>query len=434
MSSTYSTSLRIELQATGENSGTWGTITNNNFSQSLEFSIAGVVSVAMGNSDTTLTNADGPQSQANNQARNAMIIATGAHSQARVLQFPATQKIYLIRNATTDAGSSGPYAITARLGASGNTLSIANGTTRLVATDGTNWFDVFSLAGSIDLQGQELILDADADTSLTADTDDQIDIKIGNTDVATLTNSSSDFVITSAVQDKDIIFKGDDAGSPITALTLDMSEAGAATFNAGATFGGVVDADSGITIDNITIDGTEIDLSSGDLTLDVAGDIILDAGGNDVKIDSGGTTIAHFTNSSSDFVIESKVADKDIIIKGLDDSSVITACTFDMSAAGKATFNDDVVAFSDERLKSDIKTIDNALDKVSQMRGVSFVKNGHKSIGVIAQEVQKVLPEIVSTEKKDGQEYLGVAYGNIVGVLIEAIKDLQNQVNELKKG
>ena len=429
MSSTYSTSLRIELQATGENSGTWGTITNNNFSQSLEFSIAGVVSVAMGNSDTTLTNADGPQSQANNQARNAMIIATGAHSQARVLQFPATQKIYLIRNATTDAGSSGPYAITARLGASGNTLSIANGTTRLVATDGTNWFDVFSLAGSIDLQGQELILDADADTSLTADTDDQIDVKMANIDVANLTTQNSgDLVITTAVQDKDFVIKGDDGGAGITALTLDMSDAGKATFN------GVVNADAGITVDNLTLDGTELDLSSGDFTLDVAGDITLDADGGDVIISDGGTAIAHFTNSSSDFVIESKVADKDIIIKGLDDSSVITACTFDMSAAGKATFNDDVVAFSDERLKSNIETIPNALDKVLQMRGVNFDKNGHKSMGVIAQEVQKIIPEVVSTENKDGEEYLGVAYPNMVGVLIEAIKDLQKQVDELKKG
>tara|TARA_Y100000401_G_scaffold64401_1_gene51248 strand:+ start:1579 stop:2868 length:1290 start_codon:yes stop_codon:yes gene_type:complete len=429
MSSTYSTSLRIELQATGENSGTWGTITNNNFSQSLEFSIAGVVSVAMGNSDTTLTNADGPQSQANNQARNAMIIATGAHSQARVLQFPATQKIYLIRNATTDAGSSGPYAITARLGASGNTLSIANGTTRLVATDGTNWFDVFSLAGSIDLQGQELILDADADTSLTADTDDQIDVKMANIDVANLTTQNSgDLVITTAVQDKDFVIKGDDGGAGITALTLDMSDAGKATFN------GVVTADAGITVDNLTLDGTELDLSSGDFTLDVAGDITLDADGGDVIISDAGTAIAHFTNSSSDFVIESKVADKDILIKGLDDSSVITACTFDMSAAGKATFNDDVVAFSDERLKSNIETIPNALDKVLQMRGVNFDKNGHKSMGVIAQEVEKIIPEVVSTENKDGEEYLGVAYPNMVGILIEAIKDLQKQVDELKKG
>ena len=429
MSSTYSTSLRIELQGTGENSGTWGTITNNNFSQSLEFSIAGVVQVACGdNAVTTLTNADGPQSQANNQARNAHIRLTGAHGAVRIAQFPATQKIYLIENATTVSGSSGPYAMTCRLGASGNTISIANGTTRLVSTDGTNWFDVFSVAGSLNLKGQELVLDSDGDTAIDAPTDDQIDIKIGNTDVATLTNSSSDFVITSAVQDKDIIFKGDDAGSPVTALTLDMSEAGNASFN------GTVTANAGLIADNITIDGTEIDLSSGDLTLDVAGDIILDAGGNDVKIDSGGTTIAHFTNSSSDFVLETKVADKDFIIKGLDDSSVITAVTFDMSAAGKATFNDDVVAFSDERLKTNIQTIPSALDKVLQMRGVNFEKNGHKSMGVIAQEVQKVIPEVVSTENKDGEEYLGVAYPNMVGVLIEAIKDLQSQVNELKKG
>ena len=159
MASTYSTSLRIELQGSGENSGTWGTITNNNFSQSLEFSIAGVVNVACGdNAVTTLTNADGPQSQANNQARNSHIRLTGAHGAVRIAQFPATQKMYLITNATTDSGSSGPYAMTARLGASGNTLSIANGTTRLVSTDGTNWYDVFSSGGSYDLNGQDLEL------------------------------------------------------------------------------------------------------------------------------------------------------------------------------------------------------------------------------------------------------------------------------------
>ena len=287
----------------------------------------------------------------------------------------------------------------------------------------------FSLAGSIDLQGQELILDADADTSLTADTDDQIDIKMANIDVANLTTQNSgDLVITTAVQDKDFVIKGDDGGAGITALTLDMSDAGKATFN------GVVDADAGITVDNITIDGTEIDLSSGDLTLDVAGDIILDAAGNNWSFQSGGTEIAAFNNSSNTLEIETKVSDGDLLIKDNDGGSGITACTFDMSAAGKATFNDDVVAFSDERLKSNIETIPNALDKVLKMRGVNFEKNGHKSMGVIAQEVQKIIPEVVSTEMKDGEEYLGVAYPNMVGVLIEAIKDLQNQVNELKKG
>ena len=434
MASTYSTSLRIELQGTGENSGTWGTITNNNFSQSIEFSIAGVVDVACGdNAVTTLTNADGPQSQANNQARNAHIRLTGAHGAVRIAQFPATQKIYLITNATTDSGSSGPYAMTVRLGASGNTLSIANGATRLVATDGTNWYDVFASGGqfggsfladgTVDVNGKELILDADADTSLTADTDDQIDVKMANIDVANLTTQNSgDLVITTAVQDKDFVIKGDDGGSGITALTLDMSDAGKATFN------GVVDADAGITVDNITIDGTEIDLSSGDLTLDVEGDIILDANGGDVIFQDDGTVIGHITNSSSDLVIESKVSDKDMIFKGNDGGSAITALTLDMSGAGAATFNNDVTAFSDERLKTDIKTIENALEKVSQMRGVTFKRDGVDGTGVIAQEVQPHLPEVIH----DKQEYLSVAYGNMVGILIEAIKDLKKQVDELK--
>ena len=93
--STYSTSLRIELQVNGENSGTWGTITNNNFSQSIEFAIAGIVSVACGDAAvTTLTNADGPQSQSANQARNSHIRLTGAHGAIRIAQFPATQKVY----------------------------------------------------------------------------------------------------------------------------------------------------------------------------------------------------------------------------------------------------------------------------------------------------------------------------------------------------
>jgi hypothetical protein len=143
MSSTYSTGLRIELQTTGENSGTWGTITNSNFSQSLEFSIAGVYSKAITTgTSTTLTNTDGPQSQANNEARQNQLIFTGTVSTAHTIQFPTTQKTYGIYN-----NIGGGADISARLGATGNTLTITNGKYRMVATDGTNWFDIFTLAG-----------------------------------------------------------------------------------------------------------------------------------------------------------------------------------------------------------------------------------------------------------------------------------------------
>jgi hypothetical protein len=99
-----------------------------------------------------------------------------------------------------------------------------------------------------------------------------------------------------------------------------------------------------------------------------------------------------------------------------------------LSGGGNFTVSGNVTAYSDERLKSNIKTIENALEKVSKLRGVSFDKNGEKGIGVIAQEVQEVLPEVV----QDG-EYLSVAYGNIVGLLIEAIKEQQEQIEDLKK-
>ena len=99
---------------------------------------------------------------------------------------------------------------------------------------------------------------------------------------------------------------------------------------------------------------------------------------------------------------------------------------------GTITASGDIVAYSDERTKENIKTIDNALEKVKNLRGVEFNKIGEerKQIGVIAQEIEKVLPEVVKEHDMDGMKT--VAYGNIVGVLIEAIKEQQKQIEELK--
>ncbi len=93
---------------------------------------------------------------------------------------------------------------------------------------------------------------------------------------------------------------------------------------------------------------------------------------------------------------------------------------------GTFTAVGDIVAYSDKRLKSNIKTLDGS--KVYKMRGVSFIKDNKKGSGVIAQEMQKIAPELVN----DGSEYLGVAYGNISGYLIEAIKELKAEIEELK--
>ena len=97
------------------------------------------------------------------------------------------------------------------------------------------------------------------------------------------------------------------------------------------------------------------------------------------------------------------------------------------SITGALTASGNVTAYSDKRLKSDIETLDGS--KVYSMRGVSFTKDGEASSGVIAQELQEVAPELV----REGEEYLSVAYGNLVGYLIEAVKGLKAEIEELKE-
>ena len=173
--------------------------------------------------------------------------------------------------------------------------------------------------------------------------------------------------------------------------------------------------------------------TAGDVTLtlpNTTGTIALTSDGVAADDITTGDAAVNIATSTGNITIDAQGNDTDIIFKGTDSDGVgdITMLTLDASEAGNATFSGNVTAYSDERLKSEIKTINNALDKVMNMRGVSFTKQNAKGIGVIAQEVEKVIPEVVH----DG-EYKSVAYGNMVGVLIEAIKEQQKQIDELKK-
>jgi len=103
--------------------------------------------------------------------------------------------------------------------------------------------------------------------------------------------------------------------------------------------------------------------------------------------------------------------------------------------AVNGTFSGDVQAddfdtTSDRRLKTDINNIENALDKVKALQGVSFKMNNQDKIGLIAQDTQEVIPEVV---KENEEGYLSVSYGNIVGLLIEAIKEQQVKIESLEK-
>jgi hypothetical protein len=101
----------------------------------------------------------------------------------------------------------------------------------------------------------------------------------------------------------------------------------------------------------------------------------------------------------------------------------------ELHVTGDILASGDVIAFSDKKLKENIKTLDGS--KVYNMRGVSFTKKdtGRDGSGVIAQEIQKIAPELVT----DNDGTLSVAYGNLTGYLIEAVKELKAEVEQLKK-
>ena len=112
---------------------------------------------------------------------------------------------------------------------------------------------------------------------------------------------------------------------------------------------------------------------------------------------------------------------------------------------GSLTCTDNITAYSDIKLKDNIKTIDNALDKVCSLRGVEFnridLDGKPRNIGVIAQEVEEVIPEVIINHRdrdEDGEETdeitKSVAYGNLTALLIEAVKELKAEIQTLKEG
>ena len=437
---TYVNNLRLKEIATGDESGTWGASTNTNLEligEALGFGTEAITT----NADThTTTIADG----SSDAGRALFLKYTGTLDSACTITIgPNTMKrVHIIENAT-----SGSQNIIISQG-SGANVTIGPGDAKCVYLDGAGsgaavvdaFVDLDLSGGSVNVgtvktNSGDMTFDSAGDIILDAD-GANISFKDGGTEIATLNNASNNFEIESKVSDADILIKGNDGGSGITALTFDMSAAGNATFNGSVTGASAV-FDGGVAVDNITIDGTEIDLSSGDLTLDVAGEINLDSDDGVIRFKDAGTQIGNFANNSSNFHVNVSVQDKDFVVNGNDGGSTITAMTLDMSSAGAATFNNDVTAFSDKRLKTDISNIENGLDKVMRMQGVHYKRNdiedAKPQIGVLAQDMEAIVPEVVLTAD-DEMQTKSVDYGKLTAVLIEAIKDLKAEIDQLKKG
>lgn len=147
-------------------------------------------------------------------------------------------------------------------------------------------------------------------------------------------------------------------------------------------------------------------------------------------INRAGDTIPGTIDTSADFIAErflfTRDGGKDTGFKWWQDGHFIGMCNgtdrYYFDSAGNFTAAGNVAAYSDQSLKKNVRTVDRALEKVKAMRGVYYdrVDDAHPRVGVIAQEMEPILPEVIY---KTGEGLLAVAYGDIVAVLIEAVKE-----------
>src|SRR6056300_1119766 len=183
------------------------------------------------------------------------------------------------------------------------------------------------------------------------------------------------------------------------------------------------------TVTNIGVNGGNY--TNGNINFQASGASSISKSGNTVTISSTDTNTTYsnlnqFTNGPG-YVTSSGVTSV-ATGNGLTGGTITSTGTLSMSGSYSGTFTaTEVCATSDERLKDNIETLDG--NKVFDMRGVSFTMDEKESSGMIAQELEKIAPELVH-EGDDG--YKSVAYGNTVGYLIEAIKLLKAEIEELK--
>ena len=270
-------------------------------------------------------------------------------------------------------------------------------------------------------------VDGDFDGTLEADA-----ITIGGTAIGSLFSplaGGSDIVTTGALNSGSITsgFGNIDIGSSNLTSTGSVS-LGATSFNDND----ITNVGS-IALDTITNDGT-------DVTIDSSGDIVLDAGGADIRLKDDGTQFGRFANSSSNLIVASSISDKDILFNGSDGGVQITALTLDMSDAGAATFNDKITAvgtsvFTNLDISGDIDVdgttnldavdIDGAVDMASTLTvaddanfdsGTLFVDASANKVGIGTTAPAKLL-HVKSSNSDTAESLAHFGNGDIDGGL-----------------
>ena len=179
------------------------------------------------------------------------------------------------------------------------------------------------------------------------------------------------------------------------------------------------------------------DSASQDITFNGGGGAVTIGGNSDIRLNAGnwtGEASAKIQHHSNHLYVQYPDAGTFRVRDSAGNDN------FTVDSSGNATAVGNVTAYSDARLKTDISTINDALGIVGKLRGVSYkwLRDGTEGIGVIAQEVEAVIPSVVVTNEVPGldgmEEVKSVDYGKIVGVLINAINELKAEIDELKGG
>ena len=458
MASTFS-NLGFELQTTGENANTWGDKTNVNL-ELIDERLSSIGTIT-NTSSFSLPAPSNATKSVNNGA--ATLKFTGSASSTVVVTMPAKTLLYNVINSTGQD-------LTFQCSTTTTTATIKNGQNGVIHSDGSaNVYLISTVANDFDddvtittgdgalltlRTSEATVVDGDvlgalqfrasAETgadalavaaSIIAEADDEFDADSAATDFVFklgTTVASDDTAIErmrlthegdlNLITDNKSIQLGADSDTTLTHVHdtgLLLNSTNQLQFGDSGTYihqsaDGVLDL----------VSDTEIEINA--TTIDVNGNMEVSGTGN-----FGGTLecATQFSIGSAQ-ITEAELETIDGVTPGTASASkaLVVDSSKNISSIGNLSASE-VTATSDEKLKSDIKTIENGLDKVMKMRGVSFTKQAEKGIGVIAQEVEKIIPEVVH----DG-EYKSVAYGNMVGVLIEAIKELKTELDNHKQG
>jgi len=388
MASTYSSNFKLEKMATGANANTWGTNTNNNLDVLDAFGAGYLSKSVAGSANITLSTANADPAA---ESSNKTIELTGALTGDIVVFIPAAESQYTFFNNTT-----GSQTLTiAATGHTANGVVITQGAKTTVYCDGASNYNV-EISGSTDAG------------SLTG----------------TLNNARLSGVV---LADGSVTITGD----LTTTANFDLGDNDRIRFGAGN------DLQMYHTGSNSIIDDT----GTGNLQIKGANIQIMKTGGTDdmATFTADGAAALFFANSEKIATTTNGVHIK---------NGGLGVGTDAGTTDGQIRATDDITAFysSDVALKENIHNIESPMDKVQQLNGVLFdwkedyIKNNggedgyfvrKTDVGVIAQDVEKVLPEVVGT-RPNGVK--AVKYDRLCALLIECVKDLQSQVNDLKKG